>query len=284
MKTNLTTNLDLTQYANYLTNKSKSPNTIKSYLTHIGEYFSNFPQLTRSNILSFKKHLQSKSQASISINAKLSELKSYNEYLISINELNSLFIIKDDFISIQKQNISPTKFDTSDIEKLMNKVIFTETKRNIALIYLLLSTGLRRDEAVTLKLSNIDFQDESITLIGKGEKERTIYLNERVITVLKSYINTERRESKYNNSKYLFTTERSNKMHKETVNKIMNPYNINPHALRHFFASNALNSGEASIVEVGNMLGHSSINTTSKYLHPTLKEMKKKINNMTFCF
>lgn len=278
MKTNLTS------YSLYLTNKSKSPNTIKSYSTHIGEYFNNFPQITRHNILAFKKLLQNKSQSSTSINAKLSALKSYNEYLISTSELQSLLIISDDFISIQKQSISPTKHDLKKIEQIFEKVKLIESYRNIAIIYLLLSTGIRREELTNIKLSHIDFKNRSLNIInGKGGKDRKVIINYKVVEVLQFYINSERKNSPYKNSQYLFVTERSDKMHKETVNKIMKPYKINPHALRHFWASEALRRG-ATLASVASNLGHSSLNTVSKYTHPTEKEMIEQADNMIIGF
>ena len=271
-----------TGYTLYLTNRSKSPKTIKSYLAHTNEYLSAYSNLTRENIISFKNILKQKGNSSKTINAKLSALKNYNEYLISTSQLSSTVIIPEDFIKIQQKQISPTKYDANDMTKLMNKVLATESKRNIALIYLLLSTGMRRAESINLKLSNINFAEESITFIGKGNKERTVYLNQKVISVLKDYINTERKYSRFTNSPYLFLSQRANKLNEETVNTIMKPYKINPHSLRHFFATNALQSGQANIVEIANLLGHSSLNTTNIYLHPTAKELKSKINKITF--
>jgi site-specific recombinase XerD len=282
---NLNQTIDLTNYTTYLTNKSKSLKTIKDYKNWIIEYLTLYPTLSRENILSFKKHLQNKNQASSSINAKLSALKNYNEYLVSINQINSLLIISDDFITIQKKAISPAKYDIHDVEKVLKKVSSKGSKRDITLAYLLSNTGIRRSEAMNAKISHFNFDEGIFKIIGgKGEKDRDIYLNDEIISMIKDYINTERKESQFANSPYLFITTRSAQMNENTVNKIMAKYSkINPHQFRHVWASNAYDIGW-KLNEIGSQLGHSSTRTTDIYANISLKEMRKKVNNMTVGF
>jgi integrase/recombinase XerD len=286
METNnmLTTTTDYTSYIKYLQNKSKSELTIKAYVSHIEEFFRAYSKLTKENIVSFKKSLQKKAQKPTSINTKLSSLKSYNEYLKRIGVINDILIDTDDFIAIQTQLISPNKYDLKDIEKMFNKVKATESKRNISIIYLLLSTGIRRKECVDVKLSDINFETgELFVRHGKGDKQRKIALHYKIIEVLQDYINTERKESRYSDSEFLFISRKSDRMDKATINKIMTPYKINPHALRHFFASNALDNG-MTIIELRDLLGHKNSSTTDIYTHPTMKQMKQKMNKMVIGF
>lgn len=268
-------------YINYLKNKSCTQDTIKSFTAHINEYLKLYSNInystsifTRENIIFYISYLKNKPNKPQTINAKLSALKSYTEFL------NTPIIISDDFIKIQKKAISPAKHDSKDITKILTKAKENESKRNFALIYLLPSTAIRRSEAVNIKLSHIDFKKHKLSIIdGKGQKNRDIILNDKVIEYLKDYINTERKESKHANSEYLFISRQSDKLDRGVVNKIIDKYNINPHAFRHYWASESLRNG-ATLQAIGANLGHSSLNSTSIYTNPTEKEMIKQANSM----
>lgn len=277
--------INLNDYIHYLTNDSKSIKTIKDYTTWINEFYKLYPTLSRENILSFKKSLQIKGNASSSINAKLSALKNYNEYLLSIGKVKSLFIISNDFIAIQKKGINPARYEVKDVEKVIKKISAKGSKRDLTIAYLMSNTGIRRSDVINAKLTAFDFESGIFKVVGgKGEKDRDIYLHEDLVTILLDYINTERKESKFANSKYLFITQRSPKMEENTVNKIIAKYGkINPHQFRHVWASNAYSNG-MDLREIGNQLGHSSVITTNIYTNPTLKEMRKKMANVAIGF
>lgn len=275
---------NIKSFKNSLIKQSKSTETIKSYTSNIQEYYKLYSELSRDNILSFIKHLKSKNLSGKTINQKLSSLKSYNLWLIESTQDNKLHIINNDFIVIQEQKISPTKVETEDILKAFKEIQKKECFRNVVLIYLIISTGIRRFESVNIKLSDLDFVHGTVKILGKGNKERTVLLNDKLIDMLKDYISIDRKEYRYSNeSEYLFPTNKSIKMSKEYVNQIFSPYfkpeDIKIHDLRHLHATRMLENG-SSLPEVADQLGHGNIQTTIRYTHPKEKEMRDRSNKM----
>lgn len=274
----------LNEFRNYLISCSKSENTISSYMTDLEQYFSKFPTITRENVLRYKESLSGFNASTI--NRKLSSLKKFNEYLKLTNQIDEIYVIKGDFIKQQDKG-NPTDVTTKQVEKFLKKVLTKDTvykSRNIAIVFLIANTGIRREECCNLLLRNIDLDNREMTVIGKGNKVRKVPLSDNVVETLRNYLK-DRNKSKYKNSPYLFISERGEKLCKETINDIFNYYStpankIKPHQLRHNFASTVLENGILNLPELQNLLGHSSISTTGMYVHPRLETIKKKINNL----
>lgn len=280
--------LDLEGYKKQLIDRAKSDKTIKNYLVWIKEYYKNFSTLSRQNILEYKKLLKAKNNKSETINLKLIALKNYNEYLKSINKLQEIYIISEDFINIQKKEINPAKYDNKDVEKVIKKIVNSNSqfmKRDLTLVYFLSNTGIRRSEAINAKISDIDFENGIFRVVnGKGGKDGDVYLHDDLLKIIKDYIKTERNQSDFKDSEYLFITQRSKKMSEETVNKIVNKYGeINPHQFRHVWATNAYKNG-LGIPEIRNQLRHKNSLTTEIYINPTLKDMRKKMGTVAIGF
>lgn len=283
MNTNL--NSTMNSYKSYLTKLAKSENTISTYIIEVEKYLSQYPKLNRDNILSYIKYLKSKYSAS-SFNLKLSTIKSYNEYLLSIGKAETLYIIKADYIRQQDKG-NPTTVSTKDVDKFLNKVktkICEFQSRNIAIIYLLAQSGIRRSECINIKLSDIDLDDQEMTVLGKGNVERTVLLTDVAINVIRDYLK-DRSNMKHANSSYLFISNKSNQLEKSTINQLFADYStpkckIHPHALRHHFASTAIEQQVLDIVQLQNQLGHSSLSTTSIYTQARKDTIKKNINKL----
>ena len=146
-------------------------------------------------------------------------------------------------------------------------------KRNLAIIKLLYATGLRVSELVNIKLKDINISDRTIRVFGKGSKERIVISNGRVFLDTKS-------------SEYLFLNKAGNKLSDRYIRKILDDiivkasidFHVSPHMLRHTFATVMLNNG-LDLVSVKNLLGHSSLNTTSIYTHVSVDQIKKVYNS-----
>ena len=274
----------LNELKNYLISFSKSENTISSYMTDLEQYFSKFPTITRENVLRYKESLSGFNASTI--NRKLSSLKKFNEYLKLTNQIDEIYVIKGDFIKQQDKG-NPTDVTTKQVERFLKKVLTKDTvykSRNIAIVFLIANTGIRREECCNLLLRNIDLDNREMIVIGKGNKVRKVPLSDNVVETLRNYLK-DRNKSKYKNSPYLFISERGEKLCKETINDIFDYYStpankIKPHQLRHNFASTVLENGILNLPELQNLLGHSSISTTGMYVHPRLETIKKKINNL----
>jgi len=219
----------LTSFTQYLTEtKNNSPNTIKSYIHDLESYFkyhnintNNTNQsnqqpspLTRPNILSYKHYLQHTKQTNAkTINRILSSLKSYNEFLI-LNHPNiqqSLIILSSDYIKIQRSSTSPTNITLKEAIKFMDKIKSSEPYRNYAIVTLIANTGLRISEALSIKINNLYLDDNEMTIIGKGNKQREIIINSTAIKVINEYITNHRYKYKYAaTSEYLFVSSKLN--------------------------------------------------------------------------
>jgi integrase/recombinase XerC len=148
---------------------------------------------------------------------------------------------------------------------------------------LLYSTGMRRAELINLKLSDIDYNNELVKVLGKRNKERYIPLLKSVQESLFKYANY-RKEIKTNQS-YLFLTKKGKKIYDTLVYRIINNYfssvsskvKKSPHVIRHSFATHLLNEG-ADLNSVKELLGHSSLASTQVYTHSSLGKLKEVYN------
>lgn len=139
--------------------------------------------------------------------------------------------------------------------------------RNRAIVEFLLSSGCRRSEVASLNLEDIDLDNRTATVVGKGKKIREVHFSDECALLLKDYL----REHKGENPA-LFINCLGNRLTGEGIYKITTklgvkaglPYNFNPHRCRHTFGRNMIAKG-ADIQFIGDELGHSDLNTTRVY-------------------
>jgi len=154
--------------------------------------------------------------------------------------------------------------------------------RDYCLIALLYSTGIRREEAASLKLEDLDLRAGLLAVTGKGNKRRVAPLGEAALTDLRNYL--ERRavfvKEKQSNSTALFLNRSGDSLSVRSINRLANKFargvgvEFTPHTLRHSFATHLLENG-ADLMLIKEILGHSSLSTTQKYAHVTAESMKK---------
>ena len=279
-------------FAEYLQKQGKSQNTINGYVLDMRQYLKWFmesfgkecTELYRQNVFEYKSFLLNiRNQNAKTVNHKLSSLSKYNQYLIAENIQQNLVITKDDMVSVQLDYASPTKVTESDIKGFIQGILETKNKRDYAIVVLLAYAGLRISEALAVKLADLNLPaGELLIRNGKGEKQRTVILNSKVINAVKEYQLKERDSYKSaGDSPYLFVSKKRGQLDRTVVNRIFKKYNqghkeITPHQLRHFFCTNAIEKG-FSIHEVASQAGHSSVNTTLLYTNPDKLKLKKKM-------
>lgn len=166
----------------------------------------------------------------------------------------------------------------------------THAYRNQCIVYLFLNLGLRVSE-----LCNIDIQHikgDYLTVTGKGDKQRTLFLNETCQKSIETYILNERNEYKAAGvkSKALFLSQKGNRISRVTVYKLVKKMSdefvdedkrITPHKLRHTSATSMYRAG-ADIRSIQQILGHTSIQTTQIYTHVEDKQLKEIIDKNPF--
>ncbi|HWQ89733.1 MAG TPA: tyrosine-type recombinase/integrase [Desulfitobacteriaceae bacterium] len=173
----------------------------------------------------------------------------------------------------------PKTVQTDDIKKLLkqpNRKCPTGS-RNYCIILLMWRAGLRVSEITDLLLNQIDWKGERIRVIGKEDKERFVPLETWILDTLTAWKNVRPK------SKYFFCTLEGSQLQRRYLNSMLERYSkkaeiehVNPHSLRHTFATELLNDN-CNIMQLKELLGHASATTTAIYLHTNPVELTAKI-------
>jgi site-specific recombinase XerD len=142
--------------------------------------------------------------------------------------------------------------------------------RNRALFELVYSAGLRAQEAVDLRLADVDFEQEAVVVRGKGGKERAVPLGEEAAYRLRLYLEQGRPQLARGAVDALFISARGRPLDTSTLRRLL----PNPHRLRHAFATHLLEGG-ADLRTIQELLGHSSLSTTQIYSHVDAKRLRR---------
>lgn len=224
------------------------------------------------------------------VKRKIASLKAffhYLEYKELINQ-NPFYKLQ---IKFREPIILPKTIPLPTIEKLLNTVYkqyqnasSSYQKRNslrdIAVIELLFATGIRISELCNISYQNIDLQNKTIVIKGKGSKERLIHIcDNHVITALNEYLLEY--DHKIHTCGYFFINSNGNRLSDQSVREMINKYcriagiqqHITPHMFRHSFATLLLEEN-VDLRYIQTMLGHSSINVTEIYTHVTMSKQK----------
>lgn len=149
------------------------------------------------------------------------------------------------------------------------------TKRDLAIVDVLYSTGCRVTELVNMKFEDMDATGDSIRIVGKGKKHNTVYLNDAAKLSLDDYLKSRKGESEYlfisEYKPYKQLSTRSVEQFFSGIAKQLG-FKLTPHILRHTSATLALQSG-MPITQVQKMLGHASVNTTQIYAETSQEEV-----------
>lgn len=237
----------------------------------------NYKKLTNDNIRFYLKHLDNLKYSKNSIGRNLSALRTFYKYLseeqvINFNPFKNISNPKKNkklpnFLNYEEINKIFESIETDSILKIRNKCI----------IELLYDTGIRVSELVNIKIQDIDFEEKTIHIFGKGKKQRIVYFGSFLTNILDMYLNKSRNyllNGKDNN--YLILNNRGDKITTRGIELIVDniveksaiKHKISPHVLRHTFASHMLNNG-ADIKTIQQLLGHESLSTTGIYTHIT---------------
>ena len=161
-------------------------------------------------------------------------------------------------------------------------------ERDLAIITLFLNCGMRLSELVGINIKDINFSENKLNVIGKGNKERTIYLNKSCMDAINDYLKVRPHEGvKYESKDALFLSKRkeriSNRMVQEIVKRELakagldlNKYST--HKLRHTAATLMYQYGHVDIRALQVLLGHESISTTEIYTHVNDEQVKDAVN------
>lgn len=256
--------------------------TIKSYQLDLTDFFGyieskkiNYLTITNHDVRGYLKYLDSCNLKNSTISRRISTLRTFYNYLVDENivENNVFHNVKNP--KLEKK--LPNYLNYNEMEELLESIDISTTEglEKRLLIEMFYSTGCRVSEMINVKISDIDFTNKTIRIMGKGSKERIVYFGDYASKYLDNYI------SKVKCDKYLFTNKKGEKLTINEVEQIVKDImkhisiktHVTPHTLRHTFATHLLNNG-ADIKTVQELLGHANLSTTGIYTHVSSDRLK----------
>lgn len=282
----------LTGFLNYIsTEKRYSKHTENAYSNDLNQfllflaesYHVDSPVAASSQMIrSWVIDLMEKENGSRSVNRKLSTLKSFYRYLIREGALTENPMTK---VSAPKVKTRlPSFVDKDAMSALLSDEMFEDDfagHRDRLILMLLYYTGMRRSELIGLSRNSFDLYNKSLKVLGKGNKERIIPINDELSTLLQRYL-TKRDEQEFQNSdKNLLVTNNGKALYpnfvyravRDHLAKVSTSEKQSPHVLRHTFATHMLNNG-ADLNSIKEILGHANLSATQIYTHNSIEQLK----------
>lgn len=277
---------DLKTYSTHLLDEGKSKHTVRAYTTRIRMFAQWFEETngegltpsatTPSDLRDYKSYMQTnlrqKAQTvNLSLNAISSWLKFHDEVMARPSK-----------VKIQKP--TPKWLSKTEKKAFVRAVEKSRNVRDNSLVAFMFGTGLRAEELEILLISDLTINDRSGSVFvrrGKGNKERTVQLNNDVRNALRTYLKDRK-------SGPVFLSQRgSNGLTTSGIAQIIDKYAkhsnlpfISPHTLRHCFGKE-LYDATKDLILVGNCLGHEDINVTKIYTTPSLQDMQNAVESIS---
>lgn len=241
--------------------------------------------ITLSDLYAFMAYVSNdRDNSSYARARKVASLKSFFKYLTyKAKLLDSNPAAELESPKILKR--LPRYLNIEESKQLLNSVEGQFSERDYAIITLFLNCGLRLSELVGINLNNI--KGTVLSVIGKGNKERSIPLNNACIKALEDYMKV-RPKNAVKDRNALFLSERRQRISKESVQKIvkkyikaagLDPERYSTHKLRHTAATLMYKYGNVDIRSLQELLGHESISTTQIYTHLDSKQLRNAVNS-----
>lgn len=281
------------EYCEY--RKDLDAKTLKAYRIDLRQYFEQVgkDELKKDQIEQYISDLHKKYKQK-TIKRKIASVKAYYNYLEEeeLIRVNPFHKIK---VKFREDVKLPRIIPRDEIEQLLNymyqnKPCKESTKkywlRDIAVIEILFSVGVRVYEISNIKTENVNLNTGAICIMGKGGKERYIQIGEKtVLNLLKEYCKAN--EQKINQSGFFFANNRGERLTEQSIRLMIKKYtklagikrNITPHMFRHSFATYLIEEG-VDISCVQHILGHSSIKTTQIYIHVAIKKQAEILETL----
>lgn len=249
-------------------------------------------KITLDDIHAFISYLATELRSKAATRArKISTIRIFFKYLSAKAKLIEVNPAQN--LETPKLDKRTPKYLTLEDSKRLLDVASDEDNRNAerdyAITTLFLNCGMRLSELVNINIKDIQFDECKMTVIGKGNKERTIYLNNACMRAIKSYLSVRYTEGiDYKSKDALFLSERRERISNRTVQYIIkrelkkagldtNKYSV--HKLRHTAATLMYQYGNVDIRALQELLGHASISTTEIYTHVANEQVRNAVES-----
>jgi|DewCreStandDraft_4_1066084.scaffolds.fasta_scaffold02222_8 integrase/recombinase XerC len=275
---------EIQDYKRYLSyEKNYSFHTVKNYIKDIEQFvvFNNKKiEVDENDIKRFLEFLGKKKYSRRSIARKIVAIRNFYKFLIKIRriKINPFTYI----LTPKAEKKLPSVLTEKEIENLMSAATGKDfiSLRDRTILELIYSTGIRVSELVNMDVSDIDFVNEEIKVLGKGGKQRIIPAGSVALNILHCYL---KELKKIDTSGILFINKNKKRLTQRFVELMIKKYakvagiekRVTPHTLRHSFATHLLDRG-ADLRSVQELLGHSNLSTTQIYTHLSIQKLKKE--------
>jgi site-specific recombinase XerD len=269
--------------------KRYSEHTIRAYqadLNQLADHLGDEIKIIDLNKYDLHEYISliSKSITSKTLSRKIATIKSLFKYLVDENHIKSNISKSIKIPKISKK--LPSHLTLDEMNSFFDKTleVLDIPLRDLVVIDLLYSTGVRASECISILINDIDLGNNTIRISGKGGKERLVVFGDKTKDNLLSYIDKEIT----NHAGFLFPSKLKKKkaennfitsrtiynIVKKYVKFISNNEKLGPHSLRHSFATHLLQSG-SDLMAIKDLLGHSSLGSTQIYTHLDTKRMQE---------
>lgn len=267
-----------------------SPHTLEAYvgdLNALDEYTDHTPvnQITISTLRSYIMLMVERGDKPSSINRRITAIRTFFKYLRKME-----IVTKNPTLELRPLPTAqplPKFIDQSKVRQMAEYFFRDEQNleqlRDSLVVVLLYTTGIRRAELSSLTMEQIDLVQNTIEVMGKGQKTRKIPLLDSVRELLERYLllKNEKNICKSQNN-YLLLTNKEKQLDVNSIYSIVHRElttcgvqgQKSPHVLRHTFASHLMQQG-ASVRTIQELLGHSSLDSTQIYAHNTIQKLKE---------
>jgi integrase/recombinase XerC len=277
-------------FCDYLLHQKRySPHTITAYKKDLDQFnkflvsdfeIRDIKEVNSSIIRSWIVHLIENEISARTINRKISTLKSFYKYLLKKKEIEISPLLK--VVTPKTSKRLPIFIGETDMQNLFKEIIYEndfEGVRDKLILEIFYATGIRLSELVNLNINSVDFNNSTIKVLGKRNKERLIPFGENIRRTLVDYI--KQRELIPTKNHTLFITKKGEIIYAKLVYRIVNHYlskvitvsKKSPHVLRHTFATHMLNNG-ADLNSIKEILGHANLSATEVYTHNSIEKLK----------
>lgn len=281
------------KYMKYLSLNSKKINISEISITDIDSKFLN--QIDLNDIYEYMTYLKDHFNDKPATRArKVSSIKSFFKYLhvkAKLIDDNPAKELESPKLGKRLPKYLTLEQSTSLLHHVKNKEIsgrqHDNSIRDYAMVTLFLNCGMRLSELVSININHIKFDENILTVIGKGDKERTVYLNKACVEAIKEYLEIRPYGEDVIDPKALFLSERKQRISKRTVQHIIKESlkqisgaeNLSTHKLRHTAATLMYQYGNVDIRALQEILGHESIATTEIYTHVDNSQIREAIES-----
>jgi len=278
----------LNDFSTYLSiEKGLAPNSVESYSLDLAklsvfmeERGKELTALNRQDIIDYLDMLRDRDVAVSSVCRAMSSIRGLARYMLEQGMMDE--DPAENLTSPRKWASLPKALSMEDVRGLLNvEGANSLAARDLCMVELLYSSGLRVSELVGLKVMDFNLDAGYVRVMGKGSKERVVPAHSRAIESIKRYLAELRPKLMKNRvSDYMFVTSRGKPMTRQRFWQALKKYgkaagmDLSPHTLRHSFATHMLEGG-ADLRSLQKMLGHSDISTTQIYTKVSLSRAKE---------